>query len=87
MPPRSNAAVKVVEIASSESANRNPKQKPHGSLVHSGIVEEGTIVETSTHVVSCARIVHRPGLDAYGFVVGRWRYLGRSWSRKLEERV
>jgi ribonuclease Z len=61
--------VKVVEIASSESANRNPKQKPHGSLVHSGIVEEGTIVETSTHVVSCARIVHRPGLDAYGFVV------------------
>ena len=69
VPPRSNAAVKVVEIASSESANRNPKQKPHGSLVHSGIVEEGTIVETSTHVVSCARIVHRPGLDAYGFVV------------------
>ena len=69
VPPRQNAAVKVVEIASSESANRNPKQKPHGSLVHSGIVEEGTIVETSTHVVSCARIVHRPGLDAYGFVV------------------
>ena len=69
VPPRSNAAVKVVEIAASDSANRNPKQRPHGSLVHSGIVEEGTIVETSTHSVSCARIVHRPGLDAYGFVV------------------
>ena len=69
VPPRSNAAVKVVEIAASDSANRNPKQRPHGSLVHAGIVEEGTIVETSTHSVSCARIVHRPGLDAYGFVV------------------
>lgn len=69
VPPRPTASVRVVEIAASEACRATPHARPHGSLVKEAVMEPGLLVDTGTHRVSCERIVHRPGLDAYGFVV------------------